>query len=231
VQLTIGPVAEAKNELTSRIPLRVYVEGKAIDQDELLYVPPPMTPVYEGAIAGNEEAAFAGRPGTMGPPVVVARLLILAGYLAVFALAWFAVPRLIWPERYRLAASGCAGARMGSARPQRGGAARPAGQPGSRRARLEIVDGPNAGAVFALDKDLATIGIAGSNVDWGIPDSRRSISRHHCDITRQGDRFFLIDRSRNGTFVNGQAIPIDEPVALNRNDRITLADAVTLVLR
>jgi len=233
VQLTVGPVAEAKNDLTSRIPLRVYVEGKAIDQDELLYVPPPMTPVYEGAIAGNEQTAFASRLGTArsGPPLVFARVLILTVYLVLFAVAWFGIPRLIWPQRYRLARARFAAANAGSARSQRAVTVRAAGQQDLSRARLEIVEGPNVGSVFTLDKDVVTIGIAGSKVDWGIPDSRRSISRHHCDIRRQGERFFLTDHSRNGTFINGQAIPMDEPVPLNRNDRITLADAVTLVFR
>jgi len=100
------------------------------------------------------------------------------------------------------------------------------------RRRLEMVEGPEAGRVFKLAKELTAIGAAeGEDIDWVIPDPYHTISRRHCEVARSGRHFFLIDRSRNGTFVNGRVIRKDEPVLLRRNDEITLADNVVLIFR
>lgn len=100
------------------------------------------------------------------------------------------------------------------------------------RRRLEMVEGPEAGRVFKLEKELTAIGAAEQeDIDWVIPDPYHTISRRHCEVARSGRHFFLIDRSRNGTFINGRAIRKDEPVLLRRNDEITLADDVVLIFR
>jgi hypothetical protein len=100
-----------------------------------------------------------------------------------------------------------------------------------RSRRLEMVEGPERGRVFKLSKELTTIGALDADTDVVIADPYRKISRKHCQIARSGRHFFLIDRSRNGTFLNGRAIPRDEPVLLRLNDEITLCDDVILIYR
>lgn len=96
---------------------------------------------------------------------------------------------------------------------------------------LEMTDGPQPGHVFALDKPSTALGALAAEVDWAIADPLRKISRHHCDVIRDGRRYFLVDRSMNGTFLNGQPLRKGEPVLLKSGDRIGLGGEVTLVFR
>jgi hypothetical protein len=97
--------------------------------------------------------------------------------------------------------------------------------------RLEMVEGPERGRVFKLEKDVTTIGAVENESDVVVPDPYRKISRRHCQIARSGRHFFLVDCSRNGTFLNGRAVPKNEPVLLRTNDEITLSDDVILIFR
>src|SRR5262245_10026397 len=96
---------------------------------------------------------------------------------------------------------------------------------------MEMVEGPLPGQVFPMGKPTTRIGALASECDVTISDPLRKISRHHCDIIRQGRHYFLVDRSTNGTHLNGQPANPGEPVLLRRGDRISLSSEVTLVFR
>jgi hypothetical protein len=91
---------------------------------------------------------------------------------------------------------------------------------------LEVSGGPQAGERFKLEKDSVSIGAL--EVDWIIADPLRKISRHHCDVIRDRRRYFLVDRSSNGTLLNGRLIERGQAVLLKRGDRIGLSDEITL---
>ncbi|MEQ1909213.1 MAG: FHA domain-containing protein, partial [Vicinamibacterales bacterium] len=96
-----------------------------------------------------------------------------------------------------------------------------------RGSTLEMLDGPEPGRVFTLEKGLVSIGM-GNEVDWVIPDPMRRLSRHHCDVVKERRRYFVVDRSTNGTLLNGRTLRPGEPALLRRGDQIGLGGAVTL---
>lgn len=99
-----------------------------------------------------------------------------------------------------------------------------------RTRRLEMVEGPEPGRVFKLSKDVTTIGAVDGEVDIVIADESRNVSRRHCQVARSGRHFFLVDYSRNGTFLNGRALPKNKPVLLRTNDEITLCDSSVILI-
>jgi sigma-B regulation protein RsbU (phosphoserine phosphatase) len=100
-------------------------------------------------------------------------------------------------------------------------------------ASLQILKGGEEGKVIPLNGNAWVIG---RNPDCTIPLSNmNSVSRYHARISRFHDRFFIEDgrfdetgtlkeRSRNGTFVNNQAINTKTP--LNHGDKIRICDYV-----
>jgi len=94
-----------------------------------------------------------------------------------------------------------------------------------QRATLVLLTGLNAGQVFALDKDVVTIG-RGRKADIRLEDT--GISREHARIVRtDGGTFKVTDNgSRNGTYVNAKRT---DGAELYPGDRIHLGP--TLVLR
>ena len=97
--------------------------------------------------------------------------------------------------------------------------------------RLEMIEGPQAGEVFPLEKEITTLGAVAVEADWAIADASHRISRRHCDIARSGRHYFLTDYSSNGTFVNGRRVPKGDPVLLRKGDRIGLTDEILLRFR
>ena len=97
--------------------------------------------------------------------------------------------------------------------------------------RLEMIEGPQPGQVFPLKSPTTRFGALASEVDVTITDPLRKVSRHHCDVVRHGRHYFIVDRSTNGTFVNGQSIPKAEPILLRRGDRLGLGGEITLLFR
>ena len=88
-------------------------------------------------------------------------------------------------------------------------------------ATLQIVKGADEGRQIPLDGDKF---IMGRNPDCGIVIPITSVSREHAQILRVQGRYFIEDKqSRNGTFVNSQAISNRTP--LKHNDRIRICDA------
>jgi serine phosphatase RsbU (regulator of sigma subunit)/pSer/pThr/pTyr-binding forkhead associated (FHA) protein len=89
-------------------------------------------------------------------------------------------------------------------------------------ASLQILKGPSEGTVIPLDGDRFVLG---RNPDCGIVIPVTSVSREHAQILRVHGKFFIEDKqSRNGTFVNNQAI--NARTALRNKDRIRICDFI-----
>ncbi len=75
-----------------------------------------------------------------------------------------------------------------------------------------------------------SIGRAPDN-DWVLPDPKRLVSGHHCDIEYRSGKYWLADQSTNGVFVNESEDSVAEtgPVALQDGDRLRLGDYEVLV--
>lgn len=105
VQVSVGPVAADKNQLTEPVPLQVSIGPvSSANRHELPYVPLPTIGAWEYEVEGDEAKAFASLIGAGIEPernTMLSKAGILAGFLVFFACAWFGVPRLIWPERFR----------------------------------------------------------------------------------------------------------------------------------
>jgi type VI secretion system protein len=88
--------------------------------------------------------------------------------------------------------------------------------------------GENRSRVFGVNG--GSIGRAPDN-DWVLPDQKRLVSGHHCDIEYRSGDYWLRDRSTNGVYVNEADDPIADsgPVALQDGDRLRLGDYEILV--
>lgn len=62
--------------------------------------------------------------------------------------------------------------------------------------------------------------------DWPLPDSKRYISSRHAMIDYQGGAYYLVDLSKNGTFINGSNSPVGEgnPQRLFDGDKFRLGE-------
>src|SRR5262245_245896 len=91
--------------------------------------------------------------------------------------------------------------------------------------RLATVAGPLGQAILPLIADRVSIGRSRSNQ---VCLASNSVSREHCLIEREADRFSLTDLdSRNGTFVNG--IPVKKR-ALEHGDQVRIGDCTFVFL-
>ncbi len=96
--------------------------------------------------------------------------------------------------------------------------------PTGRRLSLAILDGPDAGSVFRIDKPSITIGRA--NADLTLNDTEAS--RNHASLEIRDTTVTLIDLgSTNGTLLNGEKIT--EPVELTDKSEFQVG-ATTLML-
>ena len=88
--------------------------------------------------------------------------------------------------------------------------------------------GEHRARVFGVNG--GSIGRAPDN-DWVLPDSKRLVSGHHCDIEYRSGAYWLSDKSTNGVYVNESDDPVAEtgPVALQDGDRLRLGDYEILV--
>jgi Nif-specific regulatory protein len=91
--------------------------------------------------------------------------------------------------------------------------------------KLVALSGPLKGESYVLlDRPLSIGRAQGSSV--AIPDP--SVSRRHCQIRQEGDRYELRDlKSRNGTFVN--AVPVIRRL-LEHGDLVSIGDSLFVVL-
>ena len=71
--------------------------------------------------------------------------------------------------------------------------------------QLIHIRGPLKGEIQEFSKETISIGRHPSS-DLKFPTDLTIISRKHAEIIRKGNQFRLVDRSTNGTFVNGKKI-------------------------
>src|SRR5258707_5869742 len=91
--------------------------------------------------------------------------------------------------------------------------------------RLLSISGPIKGSEFPLNKEESTIGRESSNAIWL---EHPSVSRRHCMVNVQDDRFTIFDLdSRNGTFVN--RVPVKQR-QLATGDEVQIGEYVFLFL-
>jgi len=83
--------------------------------------------------------------------------------------------------------------------------------------------GENRSRVFGVNG--GTIGRAPDN-DWVLPDPRRIVSGHHCEIEYRGGSYWLRDTSTNGVYVNESEDPVSAngPLELQDGDRLRMGD-------
>ena len=75
--------------------------------------------------------------------------------------------------------------------------------PAGKRLSLAVINGPDAGSVYRIEKPRITIGRTGA--DLALNDSE--ISRAHAAVEIRDTQFFVEDlKSTNGTLVDGQKI-------------------------
>ena len=75
--------------------------------------------------------------------------------------------------------------------------------PQGKRLSLAIIDGPDAGSVFRMEKPRVTIGRQGADLTLNDADA----SRHHAAVEIRETDYSLVDlQSTNGTLVDGQKI-------------------------
>jgi type VI secretion system protein len=88
--------------------------------------------------------------------------------------------------------------------------------------------GEHRARVFGVNG--GTIGRAPDN-DWVLPDPKRLVSGHHCEITYRGGNYWLKDTSTNGVYVNDAEEPVasGSPVPLQDGDRLRLGDYELIV--
>ena len=99
-----------------------------------------------------------------------------------------------------------------------------------RKALLIFADGDRAGEVFLMEQPKATIGALPEN-QLVVMDEIGKISRCHCEIFKEGRRYFINDTSRNGTWLNDKKLDPGRPRVLRKGDHVSLAGQVTLVFR
>jgi type VI secretion system FHA domain protein len=70
-----------------------------------------------------------------------------------------------------------------------------------------------------------SIGRAPDN-DWILPDAKRIVSGHHCEIEYRSGTYWIKDISTNGVFINDSEEPASQtgPVELADGDRLRLGD-------
>jgi type VI secretion system protein len=90
---------------------------------------------------------------------------------------------------------------------------------------LSTARGPGHSETRTLSTGTLSIGRAPGN-DWVLPDPERHLSKTHCVISLENDRYVLTDLSTNGVHVNGASQPTsrDSRVVLTDGDEFRLGD-------
>lgn len=94
---------------------------------------------------------------------------------------------------------------------------------------LTIIKCPTTAPVAEERKTFGSTGGVigrGANNDWVLPDPERFLSSRHCQVTKEGDCYYLTDLSTNGTFVNGSLEPLGRGarIVLNDGDSFDVGD-------
>src|SRR5262245_92344 len=94
-------------------------------------------------------------------------------------------------------------------------------------ASLQVLKRPNEGHVIQLEAGDRFV--LGRNPDCAVVIPVTSVSREHAQILKVNNKFYIEDKaSRNGTFVNNQAI--NGKTLLKDNDRIRICDFIAAFL-
>jgi hypothetical protein len=98
----------------------------------------------------------------------------------------------------------------------------------SRKAMLEIVDGIGRGKLYTIEGAVFRIGSAQSDRpeeknDLILSDGDGFISRYHCTIVRRDGKYFLIDSSLNGTYMEDDLLDRGEHRELDDGDEFSIA--------
>src|SRR5271156_5136496 len=72
-----------------------------------------------------------------------------------------------------------------------------------------------------LDRHGAVIGRS-PTADWSLPDPQHYISSVHCEIDYRDSAYVLVDKSTNGTFVNGDQQRLAGPHTLGPGDVVVI---------
>ena len=103
----------------------------------------------------------------------------------------------------------------------------------ARHANVQVIDGVSRGRFVPITGAVFRVGAVGSEVpeernDLVLSDADHRVSRHHCTIVKRDGRYYLIDASRNGTWLNGEQLPRGEQRRLEDGDELVIADAARL---
>ena len=79
-----------------------------------------------------------------------------------------------------------------------------------------------------LDRHGAVIGRS-PHADWSLPDPKNYVSSTHCEIDYRDGQYVLIDKSTNGTMLNGAAERISGPQKLKDGDILSIGQYRVLV--
>ena len=97
------------------------------------------------------------------------------------------------------------------------------------RGKLIYESGGRGGSDIEIKKTPFSIGSKAGGNDAVL--SSEAVSRYHARIIKQDGAFYLIDlNSKNGSCVNGELLPYNEPHRLSRMDMISFADMIYRVV-
>ena len=72
-----------------------------------------------------------------------------------------------------------------------------------------------------LDRHGAVIGRS-PTADWSLPDPQHYISSVHCEIDYRDSAYVLVDKSTNGTFINGDQQRLAGPHTIGPGDVVVI---------
>ncbi|HEU4520990.1 MAG TPA: FHA domain-containing protein [Thermoanaerobaculia bacterium] len=97
--------------------------------------------------------------------------------------------------------------------------------PSGKRLSLAVIDGPDAGSVFRLEKPRVTIGRQGADLNLNDADA----SRQHAAVEVRDTTYTLLDlQSTNGTLFEGQKI--DGSVELQNHSEFQIGSSTLMLI-
>jgi pSer/pThr/pTyr-binding forkhead associated (FHA) protein len=90
--------------------------------------------------------------------------------------------------------------------------------------KVYIANGPETGRFFALKDKIALIGRGSDN---SIRIDEKSVSRIHVKVLREKDKYYIEDlKSRNGTWISGNAIDAGRRVEVQQGVPVALGNVL-----
>ena len=97
--------------------------------------------------------------------------------------------------------------------------------PQGKRLSLAVINGPDAGSVYRIEKPRITIGRSGADLNLNDTES----SRNHAAIEIRDLTYVLVDlKSTNGTLVDGQKIT--SPVELQNHGEFQIGSTTIMLI-